>query len=270
MAFIRNSAFLTSDGALISYTLRDVPAAPHRIVLIHSLALDRSIWGGVVAAIGEKASVLTYDCRGHGKSERHVTGSFAPELFARDLAELLDHVGWESAIVAGCSMGGNVAQAFGYAYPSRLRGLGLVDTTAFYGEDAPATWRARAEAARSNGLDSMIAFQTSRWFSDVFRENNVDLIAKLAEVFLANDLDCYAATCEMLGQADLRPYLGSLKMPVAIVVGEEDYATPLAASEYLHAAIPGSTLTILKGRHLTPIECPSDVASQLLKLAELK
>ena len=46
-------------------------------------------------------------------------------------------------------------------------------------------------------------------------------------------------------------------MPVAIVVGEEDYATPVAMAQQLHEAIPQSTLTILpRARHLTPIECP--------------
>jgi 3-oxoadipate enol-lactonase len=259
--------FRTPDGCSLGYTLHASPGTPHRLALIHSLALDHSIWDGVVAEIGEAASVLTWDCRGHGKSERRVTREFTPELFAQDLMELLDHVGWASAVVAGCSMGGNVTQAFGYLYPSRTKGLGLVDTTAFYGAEAPVVWHERAEKARSNGLGSMIAFQTTRWFTDAFRTNNPDLIARLTEVFLGNDIDCYAATCEMLGHADLRSRLGLLKMPVAIVVGDEDYATPVAASEHLHANIPDSTLIILKGRHLTPIECPAEVASQLLELA---
>jgi 3-oxoadipate enol-lactonase len=258
---------LTSDGCSLDYTLHHSPAAPHRIVLIHSLALDRSVWDGVVAAIGGQASVLTYDCRGHGKSGHCVGARFTPELFAQDLAELLDHLGWTSAVIAGCSMGGNVAQAFGGRYPSRAAALGLIDTTAFYGEDAPRIWRERAETARSSGLSSLIAFQATRWFSDAFRERQTDLIRRLNEVFLGNDLDCYAAACDLLGHADLRPYLKALTMPVSIVVGEEDYATPVSASEHLHAAIPGSTLSILKGRHLTPIECPSEVASHLLEVA---
>ncbi len=68
--------------------------------------------------------------------------------FARDLAELFDHVGWQNAVVAGCSMGGCVAQALAGLYPSRVSALGLIDTTAWYGEDAPAQWRERAAAVR--------------------------------------------------------------------------------------------------------------------------
>ena len=60
------------------------------------------------------------------------------------------------------------------------------------------------------------------------------------------------------------PYLPSLRMPVAVVVGEEDYATPVAAAEQLHQAIPQSTLTILPGaRHLTPVECPDRIAAEI-------
>src|SRR5229473_3542380 len=77
---------------------------------------------------------------------------FATDLFARDLAELLDHVGWPTAVVAGCSMGGCVAQTFAGLYPARASALGLIDTTAWYGDDASKQWRERGAAARSNGL----------------------------------------------------------------------------------------------------------------------
>jgi 3-oxoadipate enol-lactonase len=259
-----DGAFNTADGCSIAYTLhaaRD-PGAP-RIALIHSLALDRGVWNGVVSRLAGDAHVLAYDCRGHGRSSRPAI-SFTPELFARDLAELLDHVGWPSALVAGCSMGGCVAQAFGGLYPSRASALGLIDTTAWYGADAPAQWRERAENARSKGLAGLVQFQVTRWFGDAFRAEHPELVDATAAVFLANDLDCYAATCVMLGEADLRPYLPSLRMPVQVIVGEEDYATPVAHARQLHEVIPGSTLTILPGaRHLTPIECPDRIAALL-------
>ena len=63
------------DGASIAYTLhaarpRDGASVRPRIALIHSLALDRSFWNGVVPLLTPDADVLAYDCRGHGQSPR--------------------------------------------------------------------------------------------------------------------------------------------------------------------------------------------------------
>jgi 3-oxoadipate enol-lactonase len=265
----QENIFKTSDGCAIAFRLRaarnsDAP----RIVLIHSLALDGSIWDGVAARLKDQAAMLAYDCRGHGKSERRAE-TFTTELFAQDLSELLEHVGWVSATVVGCSMGGCVAQAFAGLYPSRVSGLGLIDTTAWYGEDAPKIWRERAATARSKGLKGMVEFQATRWFSDPFRTAHPELVQAMASIFLANDLDCYAAACTMLGDADLRHFLPALRVPVAVIVGEEDYATPVAMARQLHEAVRGSTLTIIPGgRHLTPVECPEQIASQLLTLLQ--
>jgi 3-oxoadipate enol-lactonase len=60
----------------------------------------------------------------------------------------------------------------------------------------------------------------------------------------------------------------AIKVPTAIIVGEEDYATPPAMAEAMHKAIAGSTLTVLAGaRHLTPMERPADIAAALERLA---
>ena len=259
--------FKTSDNCAIEYTLRPSPRpnAP-RVALIHSLALDSSIWNGVAAKLSDKAQVLTLDCRGHGHSGKP-RGPFITELFARDLSELFDHLGWTAATIAGCSMGGCVAQMFAGMYPERLKSLALIDTTAWYGPEGPKQWRERAENARTKGLNGLVHFQVTRWFSDGFRAAQPDLVDATVQVFLANDIDCYATTCVMLGDADLRHYLPSLRMPVAIVVGEEDYATPIAASQQLHESIKQSTMTILPGgRHLTPVQCPDEITQCLMAL----
>lgn len=264
---MHQGVFQTSDDCPIAYTLRAArnPGLP-RVVLIHSLALDAGIWDGVVARLAVHADILTYDCRGHGRSGKRAQG-FNIARFARDAMELLDHVGWNTAVAAGCSMGGCVAQALAGLYHTRVSGLGLIDTTAWYGEDAPAVWRERAAGVRSKGLVGLLDFQLPRWFGDQFRKEHPELVKSTAEVFLANDLDCYAASCVLLGDADLRDYLKKLSVPAAIIVGEEDYATPVSAAEQLHQAIPNSTLTVIQGaRHLTPIECPEEVAVQLISL----
>jgi 3-oxoadipate enol-lactonase len=261
----RDATFETSDGAAIAFALHGVPrAGVPRLALVHSLALDRGVWDGVAAAVGNDVELLTYDCRGHGRSARRAL-TFTAELFARDLAELLDHVGWENAAIGGCSMGGCVAMAFAGLFPARVNGLGLVDTTAWYGPEAAEQFRARAAAARANGMRGLVDFQVARWFSDTFRRDHPELVSRATEIFLANDFDCYAESCALLGDADLRPYLQTFRMPVAIMVGEEDRATPPEMARQLHEAIRHSTLMMLPGaRHLTPIECPDRIGSQLL------
>jgi 3-oxoadipate enol-lactonase len=263
--------FVASDGCSIAYTLH--AASPQggahsrsRIALIHSLALDQSVWDGVVPLLTSHASVLTSDCRGHGKSGR-AKMTFTPELFALDLAGLLDHLHWGDATIAGCSMGGCVAQAFAGLYPDRTQALALIDTTAWYGPTAPQDWRERAQTAASKGFQALSGFQATRWVSDAFRQAHPAEIGAKMEVFLANDIDCYRASCEMLGNADLRSHQPAMRMPASVIVGEEDYACPVAMSEQMQNAMPDATLSILPGvRHLTPIECPAIIADEILAL----
>ena len=267
MTGAKDSYFRASDGCKIAYTLHNAASGgTHRMVLVHSLALDRSVWDGVVERLGDDVAILTYDCRGHGRSEPRA-GDYTPALFARDLSELLEHVGWFNATIVGCSMGGCAALAFAGLYGPRANALGLIDTTAWYGAEAPKQFRERAATARKKGMSGLIEFQLTRWFSDGFRAGHSDVLERLTGIFTATDLECYAASCALLGDADLRPYLASFRKPVAIVVGEEDVATPPAMSQQLHEALRGSTLTVIPGgRHLTPIEYPDRIAAELRDL----
>jgi 3-oxoadipate enol-lactonase len=251
------------DGIEIAYTVYERPG-PARAALVHSLAMDRQFWAPVAARLD--ASVLTYDCRGHGRSGKP-EGPYSVAQFADDLADLLDHLGWENALIAGASMGGCVALATADRHPGRTSALGLVDTTAWYGPDAPRQWAGRGEKARREGLAAMTEFQTTRWFTDTFRSARLDVVQSCVETFLRNDPEAYAATCLMLGDCDLRPALPAIRVPTAIVVGREDYATPPAMAEALHAGIAGSSLDMIEdGRHLTPLERPDLVATALARL----
>ncbi len=201
------------DGAQLAYEVRGRTTHAAPLVLIHSLAMDHTFWDAVTPALSEATAVLTYDCRGHGQSDKP-DGPYRVEQFADDLADLLDHLNWRSAIVAGASMGGCITLAFAAAYPKRAAALGLFDTAAWY--NAPDKWEERAATA------------------------------------------------------DLTAALPRLKMPVRIVVGEEDYATPVAMAETLNRGIAGSTLAVIpNARHLTPLECPERIVAELQKLLEM-
>jgi 3-oxoadipate enol-lactonase len=87
-------------------------------------------------------------------------------------------------------------------------------------------------------------------------------------IFLRGTAKAYAET-RMLGACNMTAALPRLRMPVRIAVGEEDYATPVAMSQTLRRGIAGSTLNVIpNARHLSPVECPHEIAAELVKLIE--
>ena len=180
---------------------------------------------------------------------------------------MLDAAGWRQAIVAGASMGGCVTLAFAGRHQARCAGVGLFDTTCWYGADAANTWEKRARTALAGGLRGLTDFQVTRWFSDEFCRAYPHVAAECVEVFAGNDPAAYAESCRMLGAADLRSLLPRIAAPTTILVGEEDYATPRAMAEALHAGIAGSDFAVIEGaRHLTPLERPDRIADALRSL----
>ena len=197
-------------------------------------------------------------------------GPYSTARFGQDLAELLDHFKWPSAVVAGASMGGAVALDFAAAYPNRTAGLGLIDTTAWYGPEARQQWAERAKRAQESGLGALVGFQIERWFGEAFRKAHPGAVQRAVDTFLRNNVDAYEASCAMLGACDLRAALPRVTAPTVVVVGEEDYATPVAMAEALATGIAGAKLTILAGaRHFTPLEKPEAVAQALRSVAGL-
>ena len=114
----------------------------------------------------------------------------------------------------------------------------------------------------------MIPFQLTRWFGDAFKQDHPDVVDACVKTFVENDVQAYAATCRMLGAFDVRDGLSRITAPTAILVGEDDLATPPAMSQEMHQLIPHSTYTVLpQARHLTPLERPEVVAQTIVDLA---
>lgn len=250
------------DGTQLAYRLCR-GSGSGRIVLIHALAMSGGFWDEMVETLLPAGDVLVYDCRGHGASTKS-PGPYSLAQFADDLAGLLDHVGWPSASVAGASMGGCVALAFAGRHKGRLDGLGLIDTTAWYGPNAPAAWEERGQKALAGGMAALLEFQLTRWVSPDFRAAEPASLTRALSVFLANPPECYIETCRMLGTGDARDVLAGIAVPTTVIVGAEDYATPVAMAENLARDIPGASLHILPNvRHFTVLECPLLVAEKL-------
>ena len=99
------------------------------VVFLHGLVMDNlsSFYFTLAPQVSRFADVILYDLRGHGNTERPLSGYALPEMVA-DLSALLDGLGvTEPVFLVGHSFGGLLAQAFAVAHPERVRGIVSID-----------------------------------------------------------------------------------------------------------------------------------------------
>jgi pimeloyl-ACP methyl ester carboxylesterase len=118
------SSFL-HRGLRIAY--QEYGSGPQVIVLVHGLLMDGRMFQKVAPLLAKRGHrVITVDLPGHGASDQpHEMGVYSMTSFGRDVVALLDHLGLQSAVVGGTSLGANVALEVAVAAPERVRALVL-------------------------------------------------------------------------------------------------------------------------------------------------
>lgn len=110
-----------SGGVRIHY---QVEGEGEPVLLIHGYSVTGDInwrFPGVISLLAQDYRVITLDNRGHGKSDKPVTPEEYGKAMVGDAWALLDHLGIESAHVAGYSMGGMIALRMLADDPERVR-----------------------------------------------------------------------------------------------------------------------------------------------------
>src|SRR5688572_6974413 len=99
------------------------------ILVVHGLSYFSWDWLEVAQALGAGREVIAMDLRGFGDSDWSPAKDYSVASMAQDLVAVLDHVGWERALLVGHSMGGRSATWVAARHPGRAAGLVLVDYT---------------------------------------------------------------------------------------------------------------------------------------------
>ena len=83
-----------------------------------------------------------------------------------------------------------------------------------------------AAAAGAKGLSAITDVAMNRLFAPQFQAQHPDLMRDRREAFLRTDPEVFRAACDALAALDLRPEVAKVKVPVLVLVGEHDEATP--------------------------------------------
>jgi pimeloyl-ACP methyl ester carboxylesterase len=116
-------AELRYEGHRIEY---DVHGEGDRVlILIHGLLMNRRMFDRLGPALAERGNrVICIDLLGHGRSDRpEDLRLYSMPLFARQVVALIDHLGLDSAVVGGTSLGANVALELATRRPEHAQAL---------------------------------------------------------------------------------------------------------------------------------------------------
>ena len=246
---------ITANGISMNYTLEGPAQAP-MLTLSHSLAADLTMWEPQLPALTAKYRVLNYDTRGHGKTDAPADGYTLDQL-ADDALALLSALGIQKTHWMGLSMGGMIGQTLALKAPEVFASLSLCDTSSRVPAEARPLWQERIKTAETHGMEPLVQPTLERWFTERFRKGQPDVIDAVAKMIRSTPAAGYAGCCHAIAALDLTDKIGAIKIPTAVIVGEDDPGTPVAASRVMHERIAGSRLDILpKAAHLANMEQP--------------
>ncbi len=241
----------TVNGIEVNY---EVEGAGPWVVLSHSLGCNLRMWDPQVRALSGQWQVLRYDTRGHGGSAAPA-GHYTLGLLAADLQALLSHLDIVRPHFVGLSMGGMIGMTAEVAHPGLFASLTLCDTTSRIPAEAAPVWAERMRIARAQGMDALVEPTLKRWFTEPFLARQDPAVATVAEMIRTTPVDGYVGCCGAIAGIDLTGRLGEIACPVQIIVGQQDVGTPVAMSQAIHDAIPGSSLAVLaQASHISNLE----------------
>lgn len=228
------------------------------VLLLHAFPVSAAMWEPQVAALRTA---------GYGVIAPHVFGfdgspakpGWNMEIYARELAALLDSLGVANVTVTGLSMGGYQAFSFWRLYPERVASLVLCDTRA--NADAPealAQRQAFREAVEAKGSAEAADRMVPNFFTRTAGESNPELAeATRAMILRQEPLAISEAMRAIAERPDSTGLLGSISCPLLFINGDSDTVTPTAVAADMQARAPGSKLEVIADAgHLSNLEQP--------------
>jgi 3-oxoadipate enol-lactonase len=223
--------------------------------LLHSLLSDRASFDAIVPTLSSSFRVILPELPGFGRSK--AAGVGLAEVADRMAEAVTEGAAGGEAIVLGNGYGGFVALQMAVRHPKIATRLVLADCGATFSEEGRQAFRNMAAASQAKGLSAIADVAMRRLFAPEFQAKHPELMRDRREAFLKTDPDVFRAACQALAELDLRPELRKVRMPVLVLVGEHDEATPPPMSRELAAGLPNARLKIIPGcAHVPQLQSP--------------
>lgn len=229
------------------------------LVLLHGFPLNSAQWEPQLANPPAGWRLIAPDLRGFGASSGGGSGPYTMDVFAQDVASLLDSLGVERAVLCGVSMGGYVTFAFLRGFRERVLGLVLSDTRAGADdEQARVARKALAERVGEQGAAAVRSAMLPKLVSAATHRDHPEVVERVAGMIDVAPVDALQRALHGLAtRHDSEPLLRTIEVPTLIVVGADDEITPPGDAQLLARGIRGARLELIRDAgHLPNLEQP--------------
>lgn len=261
--------FVAVSGNRLHYEVLDLappwqPAAEY-VVLHHGLGSSSGAWAGWIPLLAERFRVVTFDMRGHGRSDRSAGAALSLEGLVQDLLTVADAAGAQRFHLVGESIGGTIALKAALEHPGQLLTL-TVSNGAHIGGSIRSVddWRQLIDASGMSGwsehmmrmrfFEGAISEAMWRWYA---REQ-----ASASSEFVLDALRLLVGT-------DLSGELGRLRLPVLLLHGDASPFIPVVVMADLKSRLADARLQIFAhARHGLPFSHAKQCAQTLLNFLD--
>jgi pimeloyl-ACP methyl ester carboxylesterase len=198
------------------------------VIQIHGAGFGHFNFAPATPALAERFRVVDYDMRGYGQSDRPIQ-HYDMEVWADDVAGLLDALDIPEAHVHGTSMGGMIAIVVAGKYPERTTSVVVNCAAAKLGRSGRLVFKNWIDIARldpegpgSRILAELIAWQAlSRSFLET--PEGVAAIDTIQQILRdSNRIEVFTAACQAMCDMDITGWLPKITSPALVLGGDED------------------------------------------------
>ena len=224
------------------------------VVLAHPLGMDMHVWDYLIPDLTIQFSVLRFDLPGHGDGKPFPSdiNVLADSRLVDDLLSLCGELGIGQFHFIGTSIGGVLGQQLLINHAQRLLSATLTNTGMKIGSRDG--WLARQANVNSKGLQTMAAELVPRWFSEYSARRYPNLLSHWETSLAQTDDRSYGLLCAWLGERDLTAALNPVEVPVLLIAGENDVATPVSDLDALGETLKAPVKVLSQTGHVPSIE----------------
>jgi pimeloyl-ACP methyl ester carboxylesterase len=247
------------NGHAIYYHYRGATTLPEaipdfsrgrKIVFVHGEGGNGAPWHNQVDALAGRHSPVAFDFPGHGRSDG-VEGLQSIREYADFVAGFMDALKFQSAVIAGWSMGGAVAMEFALHYPARVEALILIATAAKF-----AIPQDRVEQLRAVMMGRAPQTFVTEGFSSNTVKENFNVVREMWMEQVKTDPRVRYTDTRACQEVDLTGAISAIKKPTLILCGEAGTAT-MKDAELIKDQIQGARLEeVPDAGNMIPVEQP--------------